>query len=538
MPINRSRFSIFWFSFILFWNYSYAQSGVWTWMHGNMNPFGIYGTQGLFSPTNEPPSTYEACEWVDNQGNFWMFGGSTGSSAKNTLWKYDVSINQWAWITGTSTPYGAPVYGTMGVPSNNNRPGARQFGGMSWTDLNGNLWLFGGQSYDQNMISHMSNELWMFNPATTEWTWVRGYTTNTLSLGNYGVQGVPSPLNEPPGRCECACSWVDSQGDLWMYGGINGNIQYLGDLWRYNIQTNMWTFMSGSSATGGAAVYGTIGVESASNTPGSRAVYARGVENGNYLYLFGGFLQSGGLDDLWRYNLSTGMWTCLIANTWNGEFGPYPDECEYIDGSKPDHGGEVRTCWSDSCGIWIFGGNNTNVLWYYVFGSDGFALMSGNVPFSYGTMGVSSLSNMPPDRSGGNAWMDANGDLWMFGGASMTGSGNDLWKFTVDSSCHCSVEESVEPATPQPNDTLVLSPNIFTPNGDGINDIFIPGNFKDGHRIIIYNRWGQVIFESDRSNYQWDGTYRGAQCSDGVYYYLHYGDVGSAVEKGFLQLIR
>jgi gliding motility-associated-like protein len=60
-------------------------------------------------------------------------------------------------------------------------------------------------------------------------------------------------------------------------------------------------------------------------------------------------------------------------------------------------------------------------------------------------------------------------------------------------------------------------PNSFTPNGDGLNDFYIP--YAKGiisMRFAIYNRWGQLLFEGDDKN-GWDGRYRGQVVPEGVY---------------------
>lgn len=63
-------------------------------------------------------------------------------------------------------------------------------------------------------------------------------------------------------------------------------------------------------------------------------------------------------------------------------------------------------------------------------------------------------------------------------------------------------------------------PNAFTPNEDGLNDSFgaLGYGVKDYH-LVIYNRWGQLIFESNRQDYQWDGTYHGYKAPIGSYVY-------------------
>ena len=60
-----------------------AQQGQWTWMNGDStaNSLGVYGIQGSYSANNTPPALYEACEWTDKQGNFWLFGGQDSTIA-------------------------------------------------------------------------------------------------------------------------------------------------------------------------------------------------------------------------------------------------------------------------------------------------------------------------------------------------------------------------------------------------------------------------------------------------------------------------
>lgn len=67
-------------------------------------------------------------------------------------------------------------------------------------------------------------------------------------------------------------------------------------------------------------------------------------------------------------------------------------------------------------------------------------------------------------------------------------------------------------------------PNVFTPNNDRTNDLFGPFPYRGVKHIDlqIFNRWGEVVFETTDPEIDWQGTYKGSsdQLADGVYYYL------------------
>ncbi len=73
-------------------------------------------------------------------------------------------------------------------------------------------------------------------------------------------------------------------------------------------------------------------------------------------------------------------------------------------------------------------------------------------------------------------------------------------------------------------DCYVDIPNAFTPNGDGVNDYFFPRQFLSrggqGLTIVVYNRWGQKVFEShELKGRGWDGCFNGKEQAEGVYIY-------------------
>lgn len=183
---------------------------------------------------------------ADAQSNEWTWMGGTTQNV--TTWQTNPNIG----VTG--------AYGTLNVPSMQNIPGPRQHS-ATWKDSSGNLWLFGGSGIDVNGSSGYLNDLWKFNPATQEWTWMGGaQSVGSVSLcsnegcgqsGVYGTLGTSAAGNVPGGR-EGPASWTDANGNFWMFGGqgydSNGTFVYLNDLWQYNPTTNQWTWMGGPSS--------------------------------------------------------------------------------------------------------------------------------------------------------------------------------------------------------------------------------------------------------------------------------------------------
>ncbi|HKK38440.1 MAG TPA: gliding motility-associated C-terminal domain-containing protein, partial [Cryomorphaceae bacterium] len=83
--------------------------------------------------------------------------------------------------------------------------------------------------------------------------------------------------------------------------------------------------------------------------------------------------------------------------------------------------------------------------------------------------------------------------------------------------------ESADLMTIEFADCTIQVPNIFTPNGDGLNDGWNIGLDRPlFYDLVIYNRWGRVVFESKDFTQIWDGTHYQTEepCSEGVYFYI------------------
>lgn len=471
---------------------SNAQSGQWVWVSGSSSPnsSGNYGVKGVSAPGNMPPARYQAAYWIDKQGNYWIFGGSEASGfGHNDLWRYSVSTGEWTWMSGEQTgvnPMGN--YGTQGIPSTTNYPPALGFGSNCWTDTAGNLWLFGG--FDQSNFINSDN-LWRYTITTNEWTWVSGSGTLTGTSPIYGPLGVYGPTYYPGSRAECKSGWV-IDNELWLFGGQDNTSGAMSDLWSYNTLTNQWAWKGGSSNVNAPGNYGTLGVASPTNEPPARCSYTKWKDADNNLYLFAGgsffgFSQVNGLNDTWKYDLQTKLWTWINGSNSIDHPGMTPAFCQPDATKYPRSRIENQTAQTNSTCVnafWTFGGfdfagNAHNDLWLFNTNTNEWTHLNGQasinsniVPFNYGNLGVPSNSNLPPGRGGTCTWTDNLGNLWIFGGGGNGSTGwsfmNDLWKFIPDTSC---IKTGLVGVTLQPPAQTTLCP------GDTIT-LLVPTNVQ------------------------------------------------------------
>jgi hypothetical protein len=442
----------------------------WTWVGGSSaaNQPGWYGTLGTASASNSPGARNYAASWKDATGNLWLFGGASEnvggwcgsedplcfsgiSSYYNDLWEF--SGDQWTWVAGSNTVDQSGVYGTLGTAASGNMPGAR-YGAASWTDKSGNLWLFGGIGYDSTGAQGLLNDLWKYSGG--QWTWVDGANVVNQS-GVYGTMGTAASGNFPGARYG-AVSLTDASGNLWLFGG-QGCADFCGafmnDLWEYT--GGQWTWVSGQSVYNPTqpGVYGTQGTPAAGNHPGGRSNSSGWLDSSGNVWIFGGVGWGSWdgdvaeLNDLWKY--SGGMWTWVsgpnesYANV--DETGTYGTEGTAASSNTPGSRDSALS-WTDSKGnLWLFGGEGfgstnqpaspyLNDLWEFSGGE--WAWISGSEVAgqmgTYGTQGTPAAGNVAGARMGATGWIDASGNLWLYGGlglgsTSQAGFLNDLWVY-------------------------------------------------------------------------------------------------------------
>jgi gliding motility-associated-like protein len=93
---------------------------------------------------------------------------------------------------------------------------------------------------------------------------------------------------------------------------------------------------------------------------------------------------------------------------------------------------------------------------------------------------------------------------------------------------------------------LIYIPNTFTPDGNEVNNlwgpVFTSGYSSDHFELLVFNRWGQIIWESKDPHGKWDGTYNNRLVLEGVYTWTIRFDLLDTDERrfmhGFITLIR
>jgi hypothetical protein len=436
----------------------------WTWVSGSdtVNQQGSYGTLGTPAPGNVPGARQEAVTWTDAAGALWLFGGAAApvgggcyinhplcwagtNSFFNDLWKF--SGNEWTWMGGSDNTDQPGTYGVQGVAAPANAPGAR-YGAVSWRDLSGNLWLFGGTGYDSAGNVGLLNDLWKYNGG--QWTWVGG--SNVINQpGKYGTLGTAAPGNFPGARSN-AVALADASGNFWLFGGSGCDSENCGgalnDLWRYS--AGQWTWLSGTNVSYPAqpGVFGTEGTPAPGNHPGARYSPSGWVDASGNLWIFGGigyntyYANVAELNDLWKY--SGGQWTWVSGyDNLIDQLGTYGIQGTAAPGNVPGSRDSAMS-WTDAAGnLRLFGGEgfgsagggNFNDLWKFSgsewtwVGGSGV----GGEPGTYGTLGVPARGNVPGARINAATWTDSHGNLWLFGGfcidSGATGYLNDLWEY-------------------------------------------------------------------------------------------------------------
>jgi hypothetical protein len=365
----------------------------------------------------------------------------------------------WTWINGSNTINPAGVTGTQYVAAPSNVPGGHA-ATAHWIDSSGNIWFFGGVTNAYTYGGPTSaDDLWQWNVSTQQWTWYGSGPVLTYFSNN-------GPENDSIGPYGCA-NWVDAGGNLWLSGGdayAAGSIDAypFEDVWAFSPSSRAWTFQNG--VDGGTtfdpqAVYGTLGMAAAANTPGSRSFAATWTDSSGNFWLFGG---TNGYDayynDLWEFSPATKQWT------WQG--GPNTADQPGVYGALGTAAAAnlppsryAAASWTDTSGnFWLFGGQSaagitsyttvgsyyndlwefspTTMQWTWQGGASSVPSNALGIAGAYGTLSKPAATNYPGSRSDMATWTDSSGNFWLFGGQGFDSTGavgelNDLWMFNA-----------------------------------------------------------------------------------------------------------
>jgi gliding motility-associated-like protein len=155
---------------------------------------------------------------------------------------------------------------------------------------------------------------------------------------------------------------------------------------------------------------------------------------------------------------------------------------------------------------------------------------------SYDTIVVNYINNFSPQIApypdtlclGQSAWLGVQvpqevSILWSNGDTTATTQIHEAGMYYVNTSNECfSYTDTLIVYEKDCTPPLIVEypiyiPNAFTPNSDGVNDVFEIFGLPQGSEVIIFNRWGQVVFQSTNVSQHWDGMYNGKQVPQGIY---------------------
>ena len=427
------RCFFFLFSLAVCCLFTKAQGGTWIWVKGtdSLNAPAVYGTQGIANAGSTPQGLYEAANWIDHEGNLWIFGGVyqylNWQGVYGDLWKYEPATNNWTWMKGPGTPAQNSVSGTEGVPSPNNYPGARGWGAISWTDNNDDLWLYGGFGFDAGGNA-TCGDMWRYHIATNEWTFMGGIDSaeGGIDTAVYGTMLQEAPANYPGGLWEDNSVWTDNNNNLWLFACTGASGSLANNLWKYNLTTNQWAWMKGPQDNNQSGNYGSLGIESPDNLPPARWSYTAWKDECGNFYIWGGLgvigagPQEGTENDVWKFKPETNNWTWVAGDASNNCTGNYNQYCTDNGKTGPMcrmENKSAKTLRSSNTFLafggastnWNINGYTLNDLWQFNAVTDDWTWLSGtdnySDPGNYGTIGIAAPGNLPPSRCGACSWV-------------------------------------------------------------------------------------------------------------------------------------
>jgi len=323
------------------------------------------------------------------------------------------SQNQWEFLKGHLNfqyDYESHYY-AFNVYDVNNKPSSREHCGSGI--FNNKILIFGGDG------SYAGSDIWSYDINAKAWAIISNRGQNEVYTDKFNESTVAHP-----GDRTRMASVMDKNGYFWFFGGETKDLGFhtgWNDLWKFNPTTKNWTWMGGSTTHSSAGSY------NVPNTPDwPRARYrVRGWfdKDGNY-WIFGGVYFDGvnppfPLNDMWKYNVSTKVWTCETGDCNqlhmpNAPSGVYPatvgqSSVSYKPRARCDYG-----YWQDLEGNFLFfGGNNGDAHSIGCSLADTWKYNPKTKVWTYLAQETSPSINSPGPQIEPLCWMGNDGVPWM-----------------------------------------------------------------------------------------------------------------------------
>jgi hypothetical protein len=410
----KQLFTILLFSFFAIC----LQAQNWTWMKGSSSTAGtaVYGTKGTEAAANTPGARKNAATFKDASGNIWIFGGVNGTNNLNDLWRFNITTNNWTWMSGSNTANSA------GSTTGTIEPSARN--GCGYTvDANGDFYIYGGQGRSSTFPNTdvYLYDIFKYTVSTGLWTNIsEGNLGNTPGINSNNTSGYFWP-----------CLWVTST-HLYAFAGnyTIGTTAFANRMHKYNFATNTW-----SSVSAGTTLMGSYNGEGTTGYPSARYLQSYWTDNAGNFWMFGGFgrgVNMGvpnvnlSLNDLWRFNPTTETWTQINSDNNSASAGNYGTINVAAATNRPPNltGASVAAISNNT--FLLFGGthasqvfynhswtfNTTSRQWTWVGGGNNGLPTSSGV---YGTQGTANSANIPGTTESHTATVYGD-NYYVFGG--------------------------------------------------------------------------------------------------------------------------
>jgi hypothetical protein len=317
-------------------------------------------------------------------------------------------------------------------------------GGVVAMNLNGVIYYFqvnynGGTDGNDLIFTAL-------DPGPPAWKWTAGPKARN-GIGIFGTKGTGADASNPGAR-QGAMNWRGQDGSLWMFGGygyaqsVTNPPRYLNDLWQYDRENGQWIWQSGANVHNQFGNY--TDAILANRTPGSRHSGTTWTDSEGSLWLFGGHGIGttpglGRLNDLWRFDTGTLLWTHMKGGNVTGAAGVYGPA---NDPANTPGARQGATGWATPGFLWLFGGTTDggtthhNDLWRYSIASGNWTVIKGSATTNLnGTYAGAPAANTPGARRDATGWVAKDNKLWLFGGSGLAATGttlgdmSDLWSF-------------------------------------------------------------------------------------------------------------